>query len=92
MGMEGMPLNVSSHASATSSWIRQCVVSLAIGLINTLITARTQYHLEQQPITTNAELSYNASYILAMHDLFGIIIFVAFLGLFAVSRMNTQKH
>jgi MFS family permease len=91
MGMQDVPVEVSSHASATSSWIRQCVVALAIGLINTFITMRTQmYMVANEPIADIA-LQYNTSYVMAMHDLFLLVIGVTLFGLFAVSQMHYQR-
>ena len=93
MGMQDVPVQVSSHASATSSWIRQCVVALAIGLINTFITMRTQTYMVVNETIADATLQYNTSYTMAMHDLFLMVIGVTVFGLFAVSRMRyTRNH
>lgn len=91
MGMQDVPVEVSSHASATSSWIRQCVVALAIGLINTFITMRTQMYMVANESIADATLQYNTSYVMAMHDLFLLVIGVTIFGLFAVSRMQYKK-
>ncbi len=90
MGMQGMPVEVSSHASATSSWVRQCVVSLAIGLINTFLTMRTAYYTGQNGSITDAVLQYNTSYVMAMQDLFLIVAAVTIFGMFAISRMKYE--
>lgn len=92
MGMHDLPVEVSNHASATNSWLRQCAVSLAIGLINTFITIRTNWHLSQTAHITDATLQYNTSYVMAMHDLFGVILLVTLFGIFAISRMHYQKQ
>lgn len=92
MGMQDIPIEVSSHASATSSWIRQCAVALAIGLINTFITMRTQTYMVMNEAITDATLRYNTSYVTAMHDLFLLVIGVTLFGLFAVSRMRYQRN
>ena len=91
MGMQDVPVQVSSHASATSSWIRQCVVALAIGLINTFITMRTQTYMVVNETIADATLQYNTSYTMAMHDLFLMVIGVTLFGLFAVSQMHYQR-
>lgn len=91
MGMQELPVEVSSHASATSSWVRQCVVSLAIGLINTFLTIRTDYYTAQNAAITDSVLQYNTSYTMAMQDLFTVVIAITLFGLFAVSRMNYQR-
>lgn len=91
MGMQGLPVELSSHASATSSWVRQCVVSLGIGLINTFLTMRTVTHMEENAGIADAALQYNTSYVAAMHDLFYVIILVTMFGLFAISRMKYER-
>lgn len=91
MGMQGMPVKVSSHASATNSWIRQCVVALAIGLINTFLTMRTQFYMTANTAIVDVQLQYNTSYVMAMHDLFLLVIGVTLFGLFAVSRMRYHQ-
>ena len=91
MGMQGLPVELSSHASATSSWLRQCIVSLAIGLINTFLTFRTNFFCIKNASILDITLQYNTSYVMAMHDLFLIIIGVIIFGLFAISRMHYQK-
>lgn len=92
MGMQGIPMEISSHASATNSWIRQCVVALAIGLINTFITIRTQFYMSANTAIANAQLQYNTSYTMAMHDLFLLTVAVTLFGIFAVSRMRYQRN
>ncbi len=91
MGMQGLPVELSSHASATSSWVRQCVVSLGIGLINTFLTMRTVTHMEENAGIADVALQYNTSYVAAMHDLFYVIILVTMFGLFAISRMKYER-
>ena len=91
MGMQDLPLEMSSHASATSSWLRQCVVSLAIGLINTFLTMRTSFYMDSNVSITEQVLQYNTSYTMAMQDLFLIVIVVTIFGLFAISRMKYQR-
>lgn len=91
MGMQELPAEISSHASATSSWVRQCVVSLAIGLINTFLTIRTAYYTAQNAAITDSVLQYNTSYTMAMQDLFTVVTAITLFGLFAVSRMNYQR-
>ncbi len=91
MGMVGLPVEISSHASAANSWLRQCAVALAIGLINTFITMRTELHLSANAYIADATLQYNTSFVMAMHDLFGIILLVTLFGIFAVSRMHYSR-
>ena len=64
---------------------------LAIGLINTFITMRTELHLSANAYIADATLQYNTSFVMAMHDLFGIILLVTLFGIFAVSRMHIAK-
>lgn len=92
IGMQGMPVEISSHASATSSWIRQCVVALVIGLVNTFLTMRTQFYMGVHETIADAQLQYNTSYVSAMHDLFLIVMIVTLFGLFAVSKMQYQRN
>lgn len=91
MGMQDLPAAVSSHASATSSWVRQCVVSLAIGLINTFLTMRTTSYMAQNASILDETLHYNTSYVMAMHDLFTVVLGVILFGLFAISRMKYKR-
>lgn len=91
MGMAGLPVEISSHASAANSWLRQCAVALAIGLINTFITMRTELHLSANAYITDATLQYDTSFVMAMHDLFSIILLVTLFGIFAVSRMHYSR-
>lgn len=92
MGMQDLPASVSSHASATSSWVRQCVVSLAIGLINTFLTMRTSTYLAQNSSILDETLQYNISYVMAMHDLFTVVLGAILFGLFAISRMKYKRN
>ena len=87
MGMQAIPVSYVTHAAAVTSWARQCVVSLAIGLINTFQTARTQYYINH---TVNA--GYNNCYTNAMSDLFHIIILCYVVGLVAVYFSKSRKR
>ena len=67
------------------------MVALAIGLINTFITMRTQMYMVANEYIADATLQYNTSYVMAMHDLFLLVIGVTLFGLFAVSQMHYQR-
>ena len=86
MGMQAVPVQYSTHAAAMTSWARQCVVSLAIGLVNTFQTARTRYYMD-----TAAHGSYNQCYADAMSDLFHIIILCYLVGFGAVYFSKSRK-
>ena len=86
MGMQSVPVAYSTHAAAMTSWARQCVVSLAIGLVNTFQTARTKYY-----ISTGIHGDYNHCYAEAMSDLFHIIIICYLIGFVAVYFSKSRK-
>ena len=86
MGMQAVPVQYSTHAAAMTSWARQCVVSLAIGLVNTFQTARTKYY-----VSTNVHGDYNHCYADAMSDLFHIIILCYLVGFVAVYFSKSRK-
>jgi len=86
MGMQAVPVQYSTHAAAMTSWARQCVVSLAIGLVNTFQTARTRYYMD-----TATHGSYNQCYADAMSDLFHIIILCYLVGFVAVYFSKSRK-
>ncbi len=87
MGMQAIPTEFSTHAAAMTSWARQCVVSLAIGLVNTFQTARTQYYMQQAALA-----DYNVCYANAMDDLFHIIILCYVVGFVAVYFSRSRKR
>jgi hypothetical protein len=66
--------------------VRQCVVSLAIGLVSTFHTARTQFYMNA---TANAE--YSVCYVQAMSELFRILILCYIVGLIAVYFSKSRK-
>ena len=86
MAMQAIPVEYTTHAAAITSWVRQCVVSLAIGLINTFHTARTKYYMST---TTNAD--YGICYADAMSDLFHMLILCYLVGLVAVYFSKNRK-
>ena len=86
LAMQAIPVEYTTHAAAITSWVRQCVVSLAIGLINTFHTARTEFYLNA---TNNAD--YNVCYVDAMSDLFRILILCYIVGLVAVYFSKSRK-
>ena len=86
MGMQAVPREYATHAAAMTSWARQCVVSLAIGLVNTFQTARTKYYM-----STGAYADYNHCYADAMGDLFRIIILCYLVGFVAIYFSKARK-
>ena len=86
MGMQAVPVQYSTHAASMTSWARQCVVSLAIGLVNTFQTARTKYY-----VSTDVHGDYNHCYADAMSDLFHIIILCYLVGFVAVYFSKSRK-
>lgn len=83
MGMQAVPVAYATHAAAVTSWARQCVISLTVGLANTFQAARTAHYEQLLPIQ-EAELRYAQSYTAAMDDLFHVMIFFFILGFAAV--------
>lgn len=88
MGMVDIPEQLINHASAASSWVRQCVVSLAIGLINTFLALRTQFYLEQG--APGVQGIYSESYVSAMQELYLVMFLVVAVGLAAVWLLPQQ--
>lgn len=86
LAMQSIPVEYTTHASAITSWVRQCVVSLAIGLVSTFHTARTQFYMNA---TANAE--YSVCYVQAMSELFRILILCYIVGLIAVYFSKSRK-
>lgn len=90
VGMTVIPKAYTNHASAVSSWIRQCVISLWIGLINTFLALRTRYYLSMAQ-GSNDVLLYNESYVHAMQDMASIGFVLVAVALFAVSRLKVTR-
>lgn len=88
VGMTVIPTEYTNHAAAVSSWIRQCVISLWIGVINTFLALRTQHYLA---MADGDGMLYNESYVHAIKDMSGIGFVLVALALFAVSRLKTNK-
>lgn len=86
MGMQAVPAEYATHAAAVTSWMRQCVISLAIGLSNTFQTARTEHYQ-----SLDGAASYNLCYANAMSDLFHIITICFVIGLVAVYFSKSRK-
>ncbi len=86
LGMQAVPTEYTTHAAAMTSWARQCVVSLAIGLVNTFQTARTQYYMNAGVLA-----DYNHCYTSAMNDLFRIIACIYLLGFVAIYFSKSRK-
>ncbi len=86
MGMQAVPVEYATHAAATTSWVRQCVASLAIGLINTFQTARTQAYL-----SAGTYADYKQCYASAMSDLFHILAVVYLIGFVAIYFSKSRK-
>ena len=83
MGMQAVPMVYATHAAAVTSWARQCVISLTIGLANTFQTARTSYY--QNILSVQEEgMRYAQSYSMAMDDLFHVLILFFIIGFAAV--------
>ncbi|MBQ3508645.1 MAG: DHA2 family efflux MFS transporter permease subunit [Peptococcaceae bacterium] len=83
MGMQSIPIEYITHAAAVTSWARQCVTSLSIGLAQTFQKSRTEYYMDEIHNVPN-ELLYKMSYCSAMSDLFHLIILCFFTGILAV--------
>lgn len=89
MGMADIPTKLINHASATSSWVRQCLVSLAIGLINTFLAVRSQVHLGQSGLIT--EQGQQLSYVAAMQELYLLMLVVVVVGFIAVKMLPVRQ-
>lgn len=90
MGMQAVPQAYATHAAAVTSWIRQCVIALVIGLANTFQTARTAHYMQQFAVLEE-KVRYAQSYSTAMHDLFYLMIGCFVVGLLAVYRSKKRK-
>lgn len=90
VGMTVIPTSYTNHAAAVSSWVRQCVTSLWIGIINTFLALRTQYHLTRMT-AEGVSGGYDASYVLAMKDMSGVGFILVFVALVAVSRLKISS-
>jgi len=90
MGMQAVPVAYSTHAAAVTSWARQCVISLTVGLANTFQAARTSVYMKILPIQ-DAGLRYAQSYSSAMDDLFHILIVFFVIGFVAVYFSKSRK-
>lgn len=87
LAMQAIPVEYTTHAAAITSWVRQCVVSLSIGLVNTFHTARIEYYMNS---VVNAD--YNLCYVDAMSDLFRILILCYIVGLIALYFSKSKKR
>lgn len=90
MGMQAIPTEYATHAAAVTTWMRQCVISLTIGLANTFQTARTAYYM-QQFAQLEEDIRYGQSYCAAMHDMFYFMILCFVIGLLAVYRSKSHR-
>ncbi len=93
MGMQAVPMVYATHAAAVSSWARQCVISLTVGLANTFQTARTSYYQNILSVQEDG-MRYAQSYSMAMDDLFHVLILFFIIGFVAVyfsKSRNVQK-
>ena len=93
MGMQAVPMEYATHAAAVTSWVRQCVISLTIGLAVTFQTARTTHYMEQFSAIADEATRYAQSYCAAMHDIFTLMIACFAVGLVAVyfSKVRNRK-
>ena len=93
MGMQAVPVEYSAHASAVIAWIRQCWTALAIGLGNTMVTARTG-HWQGVLSAPDAGSLYKMAYSAAMDDVFHAILVLFVCGLFVVyfSRSKADRR
>ncbi len=86
LAMQAIPVEYTTHAAAITSWVRQCVVSLAIGLVNTFHTARTEFYMN-----STASANYDLCYVSAMSELFRLLILCYIVGLIAVYFSKSRK-
>lgn len=91
MGMQAVPMEYATHAAAVSSWVRQCVTSLTIGLVNTFQTTRTQQYMNNEYTDLEEVVRYNLSYSHAMSDLFYLLTGCFVIGLIAVYFSKSKK-
>ena len=90
MGMQAVPAEYATHAAAVTSWMRQCVISLTIGLSNTFQTARTNHYMTVYSNTTET-LRYQLSYSHAMSELFYLLTCCFVVGLIAVYFSKSRR-
>ena len=91
MGMQAIPIQYATHAAAVTSWIRQCVISLTIGLSNTFQTARTNHYMTVYADTAEP-LRYQLSYSHAMSELFYLLTICFVVGLIAVYFSKSRRN
>ncbi|MFR6292194.1 MAG: MFS transporter, partial [Peptococcaceae bacterium] len=91
MGMQAIPTQYATHAAAVTSWIRQCVISLTIGLSNTFQTARTNHYMTVYADTAEP-LRYQLSYSHAMSELFYLLTICFVVGLIAVYFSKSRRN
>ncbi len=90
MGMQSIPREYTTHAAAVTSWVRQCVISLTIGLAVTFQTARTEHYMN---VFADLEegLRYAQSYSTAMHEIFYLMIGLFLIGIVAVYKSKRKQ-
>ena len=91
MGMQAVPLEYTTHASAVISWIRQCVTALVIGLGNTMVTFRTD-HWQNVFADVEEGLRYKFAYSAAMDDVFHAILLLFAASLLVVYFSRSKEH
>lgn len=87
MGMQAIPPEYATHAAAVTSWMRQCVISLTIGLSNTFQTARTAHY-----VNAGVHANESLAYAHAMSDLFYLLTTCFIVGLVAVYFSKSRKR
>lgn len=90
MGMQAIPREYAAHAAAVTSWVRQCVISLTIGLAVTFQTARTNHYMDLFA-DMGESARYAQSYCAAMHDIFYLMIVCYLAGFAAVYFSKSRK-
>ena len=91
MGMQTIPVQYTTHAAAVTSWARQCVTSLSIGLAQTFQKSRIEHYMNKLDMA-ETDVLYKTSYCSAMSDLFHIIVLCFIIGILAVYFSKPNKN
>lgn len=91
MGMQAVPVEYATHAAAVTSWLRQYIASLTIGLANTFQTARTKHYMTTEYSGMEETMQYHLSYSHAMSDLFYLLMGCFVIGVIAVYFSKSRK-
>jgi len=88
-GMEGIPLNLSGHASSINNWTRQRFGSLAIGVFTSILAARMLVHVEK--LGGDVISIQQQAFTLSVNEVFIIATLTAILGVPFTFYLKAKK-